>query len=408
MPKQKNKIVLLEDFLRSNKIKFRYNTLLSKYEIKDKIKGFVEIDDDYINTIKITFQKLTGQTIGTDTLLSVIQAKPLNSIMSIKDTKDPICEVIDPVKEGFEMCLQAYNKAPLDYFDQLCESLDCNFIDSEFKKIILKKVFLNFVGTAIDEDGLENPFLLILQGGQNVGKTSLLRQLLPKCLDFTYEGPITSPKDKEMIRRMSSNLMYIDDEMSGKNKNDNKYIKAVLSSKVLSFRLNFGVFDKKLPRRASFFGTTNELEILTDTTGNRRQIILSIKKINFDLYNSIDKMALFGQLYKEYQELTDDTGYRLTGQEVLELNEYSKHFFIKTPLQEVIESNFIPATKGQKDVLYYTSTDIINALNDGLSTFTFGENRIKEVGQILTAYAPRISKKINGVPKYVYVLKKRT
>ena len=66
-------------------------------------------------------------------------------------------------------------------------------------------------------------------------------------------------------------------------------------------RKAYGRNAEEYPRIASMIATSNEAKVLTDHTGNRRLLPIQIDgKINFELYNSVDKSRLWGQVYTHW------------------------------------------------------------------------------------------------------------
>ena len=96
---------------------------------------------------------------------------------------------------------------------------------------------------------------------------------------------------------MCEKLLILDDEYSGKLKEDAKNIKRMLSAPHFDLREPYGRQNIKMKRIATLCATTNETQILNDITGNRRILVLEITgKFNYELYNSIDKEQVFAQL----------------------------------------------------------------------------------------------------------------
>ena len=101
---------------------------------------------------------------------------------------------------------------------------------------------------------------------------------------------------------MTENLIIMDDELGGKSKQDNMKLKNITSKQYFSLRRPYGDHNESILRLAVLCGTSNQLEILSDATGNRRIIPIEVLNINKVLYNSIDKKELFMEAFKLYKK----------------------------------------------------------------------------------------------------------
>ncbi len=142
---------------------------------------------------------------------------------------------------------------------------------------------------------------MVLVGGQGTGKTEFFRRLLPKELKkYHADSKLDNGKDDELL--MTEKLLISDDEFGGKNKTEGKRFKELTSRDTFDLRKAYDRQNRTYKRLAVLCGTSNELDILTDDSGNRRTIPIEISaKIDRDIYNSIDKKALLLEVYHLYK-----------------------------------------------------------------------------------------------------------
>lgn len=142
------------------------------------------------------------------------------------------------------------------------------------------------------------PLTIVMCGqGHGTGKTSFLRNVVPKELrKYFAEGKIDG-KDKDSMFRMSSNLIMFDDEFGGKGLKDVKEYKAYSDSNLITIRRPYKTMDEVYKRRAILCGTSNETDILKDVTGNRRIMPIKVDKIDYDLITSIDTRKMIIEAY---------------------------------------------------------------------------------------------------------------
>jgi len=158
-----------------------------------------------------------------------------------------------------------------------------------------------FVGIISAIHGIHSPLMLILAGEkQGTGKTEAFRRMLPIDLRQYYaESKLDAGKDDEIL--MTQKLIIMDDEMGGKSKKESKRLKELTSKQTFTLREPYGKMNVDLNRLAVLCGTTNDLQILNDPTGNRRLIPIQVNGIDIERYNKVDKRLLFIEAYNLYK-----------------------------------------------------------------------------------------------------------
>jgi predicted P-loop ATPase len=88
---------------------------------------------------------------------------------------------------------------------------------------------------------------------------------------------------------------------------------------------------------ASFCGTGNNVQFLSDTTGTRRWLPFEVKSIESPLTTPFDYDGIFSQAYTLYQQ-----GYRywFSREEILKLQEHNKQFEAPRLEQELVQQYF--------------------------------------------------------------------
>lgn len=130
--------------------------------------------------------------------------------------------------------------------------------------------------------------------------TEAFRRLLPNKLKKYYgESKMESGKDDELL--MTQKLIIMDDEMSGKNKTDEKRFKDLTSKDTFSLRAPYDKSNQDYKRLAVLCGTSNDREVINDPTGNTRILPVEILSIDHEMYNSVDKDELFMELVRVYE-----------------------------------------------------------------------------------------------------------
>lgn len=185
-----------------------------------------------------------------------------------------------------------------NHFDDLCTCLKLSAETDVFGQAFLKRWLIGSIAKIIDRS---QNFMLVIDGKQGIGKSSLSRWLCPMP-KFFIESAI-HPDDKDCHIRLISNWIWEVGELEGTTrKADRAALKDFISRKEVTIRLPYGRQDLVKPACASLVGTINEdgAGFLNDPTGSRRFAVMKIEKIDFS-YCKIDIHQLWAQVYQWYK-----------------------------------------------------------------------------------------------------------
>lgn len=118
-------------------------------------------------------------------------------------------------------------------------------------------------------------YMLILKGDQGVGKSTFLKMLVPDINWYT-DSVEKLEADKDTRMTLLGKWIIEIGELAGMNKAEVRHIKTFLSAEKDDFRLPYGRSIVSRPRRCIFSGSSNDIEILRDATGNRRFFVLDV------------------------------------------------------------------------------------------------------------------------------------
>src|SRR5690554_3979506 len=267
----------------------------------------------------------------------------------------------------------------------------------DYKKWILKWL-VALIATA---HGKHSPLMLVLAGeAQGTGKTHWLRYLLPQPLQSLYaESKMDSGKDDEIL--MTKKWIIVDDEMGGKSKREAKKFKEITSKQWINVREPYGRVTVDLRRTAMFAGTSNDLQLLNDPTGNRRYLPVHVLNIDQAKYNECDKSELLWELNNLYQSGYD---YTVLKEDIEKLNKATENFKESTPEEEFILT-YVAKPTNRHDGEWLPISVIIEYLKVASGYRSYLNNQ--RIGQILSKmnYTSK-SKRYEGVPMKVYHIRK--
>ena len=185
-----------------------------------------------------------------------------------------------------------------------------------------------------------------LIGAQGCGKTAFFKRLLPLSLRqyFLDHLNLSNKFDKEMA--LTSNLLVSLDELEAIRPSQQAALKQTLSKSRVNGRPIYGCAQEDRPRFASFVATTNNLHPLTDPTGSRRYICLTIPNGQYiDNTGEINYEQLYAQVLYELQEAK--TPYWFTNDEVARIQQMNQDYMVQKDIAEMVEACFRKPKEGE-------------------------------------------------------------
>lgn len=199
-----------------------------------------------------------------------------------------------------------------------------------------------------------------LIGAQGCGKTTFVRRLLPQPLRQYYLDHLnlSNKFDKEMA--LTNNLIVNLDELDAIRPSQHPALKQTLSKSKVNGRPIFGRAQADRYRYASFVATTNNPHPLTDATGSRRYICLTIPDGQLiDNTGDIDYRQLYAQVLYELRELK--APYWFNNDEVARIQELNLDYMAKKDLTEMIEACFLKPEEGEAGRMM-SNTEVLGIL----------------------------------------------
>ena len=179
-----------------------------------------------------------------------------------------------------------------------------------------------------------NALVPLLIGRQGCGKSSFCRLLLPKELLDYYNDRINFKNEADLNLGLTSFALINLDEFDKITQRQQIVLKYLLSTADLKYRPPYGKAYTTNRRYASFIGTTNEQTPLTDPTGSRRFICVSIDG-DIDFQTPVYHDQLYAQLK---QEIREGERYWLTREEEQRLMRHNLQYQQLNGLGEMILS----------------------------------------------------------------------
>ena len=228
-----------------------------------------------------------------------------------------------------------------------------------------------------------NEVVPVLIGAQGCGKTTFLRRLLPPQLREYYLDHLnlSNKFDKEMA--LTNNLLVNLDELEAIRPSQHAALKQTLSKNKVNGRPIFGKAQDDRPRYASFVSTTNNPHPLTDTTGSRRYICLTIPKGQLiDNVGDIDYEQLYAQVLYEIREL--NAPYWFNNEEVVRIQQLNLAYMQQKDIAEMVKACFRKPADGEK-VKSLNTTEMLEIIRDEYPNVSVTTKAKVELGRALVS-----------------------
>lgn len=200
---------------------------------------------------------------------------------------------------------------------------------------------------------------LLVSSRQGCLKSTFCKSLMPDSLSRYYSDEIELTSRSNVTRKMSEMGLLNLDEFDKYSAKQMPLLKSLMQMADLNLCKAYQKNFRNLPRIASFIGTSNRFDLLSDTTGSRRFLCVEVKdKIDC---SHIEHKQIYAQLK---QELADGARYWFTAEEEQELQEHNLAFRHHNPADEVLHSCFRPATAedSKEEVIHLSAADIFKEL----------------------------------------------
>jgi predicted P-loop ATPase len=303
---------------------FRRNTMLDRLEIKgllpdSPIREFRAMETTDLNTI-FTHMSEAGISYSLNNLRSVIDSDYTPSF--------------DPVHEYFGN-LPAWD-GTTDYLGQLADTIQTT--DQEYWRRIFPRWITGMVVCAMGARNV-NQQVLLIQGDQGKGKSTWIRNLLPPALREYYRNGMIDTNSKDDMMMLSTRMLINMEEFEGVKPADVPALKRVITQEGVTLRKPYDIQSKAYPRRASFVGSTNCTQFLSDISGSRRFLV--VQALEIDYRTKIDYTGLYSQIC---HLIRNGFQYWFDGEEINEINTRNERHRMKDPLEENLYVFFQRAT----------------------------------------------------------------
>ena len=243
-----------------------------------------------------------------------------------------------------------------DYISQLAGMVHVKGTFVHFADI-LRRWLVCMIAAALDET-VVNQVILTLIGRQGSYKTSFMQHILPPPLSEYYTTKSNSNRmTKDDLFTMTENLVVNLEEIDTMPPSELNQLKAMVTQRYVDERPPYGRNKVHLPHVASFVATGNNLQFLTDDTGNRRWLPFEVESIDSPWEADIPYEGIYSQAYALYHNV--NFRYWFTDKEIQQLKGHVQQFEVPRPEYELILTYYRKPV-GLERGIYTTISQIIS------------------------------------------------
>ena len=231
-----------------------------------------------------------------------------------------------PVFNPFKEYLNNLSKpGEQDYIRELAQTVRVKGGEQEQKlwHLYLKKWLVGMVASWISEDVVNN-VILVLIGEQGAYKTTWFNYLLPPPLkQYFYTKTNANRMSKDDILTLAQYALVCCEELDTMRPAELNQLKAAVTMPSIDERAAYAHYHEHRKHIASFCGTGNNTQFLSDPTGNRRWLPFEVDSILSPREHPFHYEGIYAQVLSLY---TSGFQYWFTKEEIQELNRHNKQF----------------------------------------------------------------------------------
>ena len=236
----------------------------------------------------------------------------------------------------------------------------------------LRKWLVGMVAGWVD-DKVVNNVILVLIGEQGSYKTTWFNHLLPPALrQYFYTKTNAQRMGRDDLLTLAQYGLVCCEELDTMRPSELNQLKAAVTMPSIDERAAYAHFHEHRKHIASFCGTGNNVQFLSDPTGNRRWLPFEVESITSPREVPFDYEGIYAQAYALYRE-----GFRFwfSREEILKLAVHNRQFETPRLEEELVQLYF--RTPGQNEPGEFVSVayalQLISAnISQKLSTVALG------------------------------------
>ena len=302
-------------------ISLRFNEITSRVEYKIPADNtdthrFMPVNDRIVNSLWSQMSTITR--VNIQDMYRVIESDYVPVFNPFKAYLNNLCKSV-----GVQDKKQSVGEK--DYIRELAQTVRVKGGEQEQKlwHLYLKKWLVGMVASWISEDVVNN-VILVLIGEQGAYKTTWFNYLLPPPLkQYFYTKTNANRMSKDDILTLAQYALVCCEELDTMRPAELNQLKAAVTMPSIDERAAYAHYHEHRKHIASFCGTGNNTQFLSDPTGNRRWLPFEVESILSPREHPFHYEGIYAQALSLY---TSGFQYWFTKEEIQELNRHNKQF----------------------------------------------------------------------------------
>ena len=357
-------------------VSLRFNEITSRVEFKaptdDNLKSHTDstdftdegiwtpINDRKVNSLWSKMSEVTR--VNKQDIYNIIESDYVPLF-------NPFTEYLSTLQSVESVRSVCQNKSPSvgekDYIRELAQTVRVKGGEQEqmLWHLYLKKWLVGMVASWISDDVVNN-VILVLIGEQGAYKTTWFNYLLPPPLkQYFYTKTNANRMSKDDILTLAQYALVCCEELDTMRPAELNQLKAAVTMPSIDERAAYAHYHEHRKHIASFCGTGNSTQFLSDPTGNRRWLPFEVESIVSPRDHPFHYEGIYSQALALYES---GFQYWFTKEEIQELNRHNRQF--ETPhLERELVSLYFRVPKEGENGMFMTSARAIQIIGTGIS-----------------------------------------
>ena len=322
----------------------RFNEITSRVEYElpeDKTdarsvadaRRFIPVNDRIVNSLWSQMSTITR--VNIQDMYRVIESDYVPVFNPFKAYLNNLCQSVKSVGvQDKKQSMGEKNHSSIedrDYIRELAQTVRVKGGEQEqmLWHLYLKKWLVGMVASWISDDVVNN-VILVLIGEQGAYKTTWFNYLLPSPLkQYFYTKTNANRMSKDDILTLAQYALVCCEELDTMRPAELNQLKAAVTMPSIDERAAYAHYHEHRKHIASFCGTGNNTQFLSDPTGNRRWLPFEVESIVSPRDHPFHYEGIYSQALALYKS---GFQYWFTKEEIQELNRHNRQF--ETPRLE--------------------------------------------------------------------------
>ena len=261
--------------------------------------------------------------------------------------------------------LPEWHEGDTDYIQQLADSVTIKGGEEQQKlwTCYLRKWLVGMLaGWTLDD--VVNNVIIVLIGAQGSGKSTWIAMVLPPELrQYFYTKTNASRLSKDDLLVLATYGLMLCEELDTMKPSELNQLKAAVTMLTIDERAAYAHYAEHRPHIASFAATGNNVQFLSDPTGNRRWLPFEVESIQSPREHPFDYSHIYAQAL---HLLRSGFRYWFTQQEIIELNLHNHKFEAPRLERELVALYFAHPTEEQHGI-FMTASRALQIIGAGIS-----------------------------------------